>query len=152
MQNLKYRNELFGVHGSPSKIQKLIHATLLIGLPYIHARLNKILTEGDDSQETSWWMGGKTQVDIWRKLNALEMYVKLAQMINFLIFLVNGKYRNLADRIMGMRLVFAKRLMLRQVSFDYMNRELVWNGFAVSILNFICELTSDRKLSFFCSH
>jgi peroxin-2 len=130
MQNLKYRNELIGSHESPSKIQKLIHATLLIGLPYIHARVNKILTEGDDSQDVTWL--GKSQVEIWRKLNALEMYVKLAQMINFLIFLVNGRYRNLADRLMGMRLVFARRLMLRQVSFDYMNRELVWNGFAVS--------------------
>jgi peroxin-2 len=141
MQNLIYKR-----NGSepPSKFRKIIHASLLIVLPYIHARLNKILTE-HEGDENVWWLGGKSHVEVWRKLNALEMYVKLAQMINFLVFIVNGRYRNIADRIMGMRLIFARRLMLRQVSFDYMNRELVWNGFA-EIIFFLFPLINFSKL------
>ncbi|KAL0491578.1 peroxin [Acrasis kona] len=149
LQNLKYTNHRISNifrSAKPANVQKILHAFLIIGLPWAHARLNKILTEheGEDAEKV-WWLGNYTRVDFWRKLNKLEMYIKLMQMVNFLVFLVDGKYRNIADRIMGMRLVYARKLMLRQVSFDYMNRELVWGGFVNKKLAF------ENAIPFFSS-
>lgn len=51
--------------------------------------------------------------------------------INFLVFLVDGKYRSLLDRALRMRLVYIHPLTARAVSFEWMNRQLVWHGFTV---------------------
>ena len=55
----------------------------------------------------------------------------IAALFNFAIFLWNGKYRTIVDRILGMRLVYANRSLNRSVSFEFLNRQLVWNAFTV---------------------
>ncbi len=80
-------------------------------------------------------------------------------MINFLFFLYNGKYpfliqatgahywdsllgcltltknpyryMSLVDRLVRMRLTYARPSVARYVNFEFMNRQLVWTGFAV---------------------
>ncbi|CAI5513030.1 unnamed protein product [Closterium sp. Naga37s-1] len=41
-------------------------------------------------------------------------------------------FRTLPERLLGIRAVYAKPHMARAVSFEYMNRQLVWNEFSVS--------------------
>ena len=40
-------------------------------------------------------------------------------------------YRTVADRVLGMRLIYASRSLSRNVSFEFLNRQLVWNAFTV---------------------
>lgn len=41
-------------------------------------------------------------------------------------------YRTIADRILQMSLVPSRRLVKRDVSYEFMNRQMVWHAFTVS--------------------
>ena len=52
-------------------------------------------------------------------------------------FLFNGHYRTLLDRILGLRLAPSRSQLSRQVSFEYLNRQLVWHAFTEFLLFFL---------------
>lgn len=41
------------------------------------------------------------------------------------------RYRSLAERVLGVRAVYQEPSMQRSVSFEFMNRQLVWNQLSV---------------------
>lgn len=50
------------------------------------------------------------------------------------------RYPSVLERVLGIHPVFAQRQSMRQVSFEFMTRELLWHGFAVSIYrNWLCN-------------
>lgn len=59
---------------------------------------------------------------------------EVAGLASFLIFLYNGKYRTLADRLLKMRLAPTSAQTSREVSFEYLNRQLVWHAFTEFLL------------------
>src|ERR1700709_2758243 len=58
----------------------------------------------------------------------------VAAFASFLIFLVNGRYRTLVDRIIRIRLAPPSSQVSREVSFEYLNRQLVWHAFTEFLL------------------
>lgn len=44
------------------------------------------------------------------------------------------RHRTIADRMLGMRLEPSRRLVKRDVSYEFMNRQMVWHAFTVSDL------------------
>ena len=58
----------------------------------------------------------------------------IAAFASFLIFLLNGRYRTLTDRILRLRLAPPSRQVSREVSFEYLNRQLVWHAFTEFLL------------------
>lgn len=58
----------------------------------------------------------------------------IAAFISFLVFLVNGRYRTLIDRILRIRLTPPTSQASREVSFEYLNRQLVWHAFTEFLL------------------
>lgn len=58
----------------------------------------------------------------------------IAAFVSFLVFLVNGRYRTLVDRILRMRLTPPSAQASREVSFEYLNRQLVWHAFTEFLL------------------
>ena len=58
----------------------------------------------------------------------------IAAFTSFLVFLVNGRYRTLLDRILRMRLAPPSSQVSREVSFEYLNRQLVWHAFTEFLL------------------
>lgn len=58
----------------------------------------------------------------------------IAAFISFLVFLVNGRYRTLVDRILRIRLTPPSAQASREVSFEYLNRQLVWHAFTEFLL------------------
>eukprot|EP00842_Homolaphlyctis_polyrhiza_P000156 jgi/Hompol1/1140/HPOL_001069-RA len=76
----------------------------------------------------------------YKWMNRIEQLFKAATLVNFLLFLSNGRYRSLIDRLLGMRVVYAHPTMSRSISFDFMNRQLVWQAFTefvVFLLSYI---------------
>lgn len=55
-------------------------------------------------------------------------------LVSFTAFLVTGHYRTLLDRVLRMRLVTPTRAVAREVSFEYLNRQLVWHAFTEFLL------------------
>lgn len=58
----------------------------------------------------------------------------IAAFVSFLVFLVNGRYRTLVDRILRIRLTPPSAQASREVSFEYLNRQLVWHAFTEFLL------------------
>ncbi|GME65309.1 acyl-CoA oxidase [Neofusicoccum parvum] len=57
-----------------------------------------------------------------------------AAFASFLVFLTNGRYRTLLDRLLGLRLTPTSAAISREVSFEYLNRQLVWHAFTEFLL------------------
>ncbi|KAF1831401.1 hypothetical protein BDW02DRAFT_572082 [Decorospora gaudefroyi] len=53
---------------------------------------------------------------------------------SFLVFLMDGRYRTLTDRILRLRLTPTSHATSREVSFEYLNRQLVWHAFTEFLL------------------
>jgi peroxin-2 len=64
----------------------------------------------------------------------IDMTHDMAALASFLVFLFNGKYRTLADRLLRMRLSPSSAQASREVSFEYLNRQLVWHAFTEFLL------------------
>jgi len=65
-------------------------------------------------------------------------------LVSFLTFLYNGRYRTILDRILSLRLVPASSQTSHQVSFEYLNRQLVWHAFTEFLL-FILPLVGVAR-------
>ncbi|RCI05633.1 peroxisome assembly protein (Peroxin-2) [Rhizopus stolonifer] len=132
LQNLKYRNEK--MHKGPCG-------------QYVWTRVSRMATD------KGW--GELDEEDIRNKIYRLlqygEKYWKFFSFINFLIFLWNGKYHMLIDRLLSMRLVYTKKSMNRQVSFEFLNRQMVWHAFTEFLL-FMVPLINVEKLKMKIMH
>lgn len=58
----------------------------------------------------------------------------VAAFASFCIFLINGRYRTLTDRLLRLRLIPPTSQSRREVSFEYLNRQLVWHAFTEFLL------------------
>ncbi|KAM4543820.1 peroxisome biogenesis factor 2 isoform 1-T1 [Fundulus diaphanus] len=89
--------------------------------------------------------GGLLQQGLRKVLAIVSGLAKFATLVNFLVFLRNGRHPVLAERIAGAQAVFSKPNVVRDVTYQYMNRELLWHGFA-EFLIFLLPLVNLRKL------
>ncbi|XP_063062273.1 peroxisome biogenesis factor 2 [Engraulis encrasicolus] len=81
-----------------------------------------------------------------RALALLTGLARAASLLNFLHFLRRGVYPTLAERLLGVRVAFSRpQGAHRDVSFHFVNRELLWHGFA-EFLIFLLPLVNVWKL------
>ncbi|CAH1763152.1 2840_t:CDS:2 [Entrophospora sp. SA101] len=147
--NLKYRNEKQHGGGLQSiakdapltKFQKYLYGIVTVGGQYVLMRINRLVI----AQGWSELDEDDPRKIFWKFLQKLENLYKMSSLVNFLIFLYNGKYRSIFDRLFSMRLVYARRAINRQVSFDFLNRQLVWQTFTEFLL-FLMPLIKLRKV------
>ena len=69
-----------------------------------------------------------------RLTNLASTTHSIAALLSFLVFLVNGRYRTLTDRLLRLRLASPASQVNREVSFEYLNRQLVWHAFTEFLL------------------
>jgi peroxin-2 len=69
-----------------------------------------------------------------RVSSALTSGYNVAALASFSVFLCNGHYRTLTDRILRLRLVPVSNQTSREVSFEFLNRQLVWHAFTEFLL------------------
>eukprot|EP00775_Hariotina_reticulata_P013226 gene13226-13357_t len=150
LMNLRYRDER--VHGGRSGLQgpglsqqqKVAYAVGFVALPYIWSRLNRHAAQQEWGQQP----GDLAGMRAWKLLRAADAAHKLAMLINLWIFLYQGKYRTLVERVIGARLVYKQANMSRLISFEYLNRQLVWQELSESHCEadpgFQCPLDDHR--------
>ena len=83
---------------------------------------------------------------VLRRIHRLEKIYQLLNTVNFLVFLWNGSYVTLLHRILGIQQLYLKRQMVRHVGFEYMNRQLIWNGFTEFML-FIMPMVPVTRIA-----
>ena len=139
LQNLRYRNErLFAARGptstllrlpgdGPTRAQRAGWLALAVLCPYAWARLRAHARSHD-------WANAPPNADgtpsararAWAWFGRLEAGWRWASLLHLLAFLRNGRYRAPAERALRMRLVYDRPNEPRMLSFDLLNRELVW--------------------------
>ncbi|KAG8300998.1 peroxisome assembly protein (Peroxin-2) [Homalodisca vitripennis] len=110
-------------------------ATLNIGCRYLSYRSTELTSLLVPSQH-------KNQVS--RLLGWLELCVQVASLLNYLLFLRQGVFPNLTDRLVNIKPVSATS-MSRAVGYSYMTRELLWHGF-IELLVFVFPLVNYKYL------
>lgn len=132
MLNMKYSAAGCGL----SQLQKLVIGFFVVGFPYLKERTAEIRH-----------ITNKVSVFnlIWRCVHLGERLFQFISVINFLFFLRKGKYPSLLERFLGIHPVFAQRQSIRQVSFEFTTRELLWHGFAEFVF-FLLPLINIHKL------
>ncbi|EIN10323.1 hypothetical protein PUNSTDRAFT_99756, partial [Punctularia strigosozonata HHB-11173 SS5] len=138
-----YGAKLQGLRYQPSDIRsprtRLAHGALTVLLPYLHALLRaRALSSAWPEAPAS-----DPRRRAWDALSRAESAHALLALVNFVGFLWNGRYRTLADRLLRLRLVPAQRLVRRDVSYEFMNRQMVWHAFTEFLL-FLLPLINLR--------
>ncbi|KAM6977681.1 peroxisome biogenesis factor 2 [Aplochiton taeniatus] len=148
--DLRYHNAL---SSSPryqplSRWQKLGMALLSVGPIWLRERSHTLLLSlglGTGAGGPPTEEGGRLRLGLRRSLNLLSSVAQVASLVNFLVFLRKGRHPSLSERLLGVRAVFSKAQGGRDVTFQYVNRELLWHGFA-EFLIFLLPLVNVRRM------
>ncbi|KAI8021789.1 Peroxisome biogenesis protein 2 [Camellia lanceoleosa] len=148
LMNLRYRDERAIEPRGKERVWKdldsLWYCVATVGGQYIWSRLQSF------SAFRRW--GDSEQRPLarraWTLIQRIEGIYKAASFGNLLIFLYTGRYRNLIERVLQARLVYGSPNMNRAVSFEYMNRQLVWNEFSEMLLLLLPLLNSSSIKKF----
>ncbi|KAF8165215.1 Pex12 amino terminal region-domain-containing protein [Crassisporium funariophilum] len=119
----------------------LLHGSLTLFLPYLHNRLRShaLSHAWPDAPSSDY------RRKAWDALNSVESLHALFGLVNFIAFLWSGRYRTLSDRILKLSLIPSRRLVKRDVSYEFMNRQMVWHAFTEFLL-FLLPLVSARVI------
>ncbi|MCJ1378875.1 peroxisome assembly protein (Peroxin-2) [Xylographa soralifera] len=132
LQNLRYTDARHrgSAPKAPAQWQKAIYGLVTVGGRYVWEKWESWLVE----QEGGYEEPNPTV----RKYSRISSFVStthsMAAFASFLVFLVNGRYRTLLDRVLRLRLAPPISQVSRQVSFEYLNRQLVWHAFTEFLL------------------
>ncbi|GAB7347392.1 hypothetical protein MBLNU459_g4320t1 [Dothideomycetes sp. NU459] len=114
----------------PTRWQKAAYGLITVGGRYSLQRLEDWLLEKEGGyEEPSLMVKRLSRLTSWA-----NMTHELAALLSFLVFLFNGKYRTLVDRLVRLRLAPSSAHTSREVSFEYLNRQLVWHAFTEFLL------------------
>ncbi|CAN8237747.1 unnamed protein product [Cochlearia groenlandica] len=150
LMNLRYRDERVsqqqlgnlrtGLEGPGlTSPQKIWYCVASVGGQYLFSRLESFSAFrrwGDSEQRP-------LASRLWTVIQGIQGIYKVASFLNLLSFLYTGRYRNLIEKALKARLVYRSPHMNRSVSFEYMNRQLVWNEFSEMLLLLLPLLNSS---------
>jgi peroxin-2 len=150
LQNLEYHGARLSTAAvrpprGLSRLQRLAFPLGFIGVRYVWTRWRQHVVEAggavapDDDEDDAVAGaadGGRSRFSAaWRRWLArwtqrVETTYRAAHMLNFVAFLWNGRYRSLLERVLRMRLGYAQPRAAAQISFEFMNQQLVWQAFS----------------------
>lgn len=142
LQNLKYTDARHDgpVLVPPSRWQKSLYGLVTVAGRYLWAKWENWLLEQDDGFE-----GPSPRVQrLSRWTSTLSTAHAAAAFASFLVFLLHGRYRTLLDRVLRIRLAPPTSQVSREVSFEYLNRQLVWHAFTEFLL-FVLPLVGINR-------
>ncbi|KAF2481209.1 Pex12 amino terminal region-domain-containing protein [Neohortaea acidophila] len=134
LQGLKYidaRAKNTAARAEATATQRAAYGLLTVGGRYAWSRWEDRLSAIENSYDTE---PSPLINRLSRVTNFLGSAHNVAAFVSFLIFLYNGKYRTLTDRLLRMRLVPSSNQTSREVSFEFLNRQLVWHAFTEFLL------------------
>lgn len=127
-----------------SSRQKTLHLVLFIGGDLLWNRLNKKMSDEQWSENTRvcgfsvcifiYSIGQDSRkFKVWTYIQLISKIYVTASILHYVLFLWEGKYVTILERLLSMRRVYTRRNVVRQVDFEYMNREMVWMEMTVTM-------------------
>ncbi|KAG6004922.1 peroxisome assembly protein (Peroxin-2) [Claviceps lovelessii] len=143
LQNLQYTDarQPGPLLTPPSRLQKSLYGLVTVFGKYAWTRWEDWLLGQDDGYDHP---PSPRIRRLSRWTSRLTTMHSTAALASFLVFLLHGRYRTLLDRILRMRLAPPTSQVSREVSFEYLNRQLVWHAFTEFLL-FILPLIGINK-------
>ncbi len=150
--NLRYRNERSASCGEVralSRGQRTLLYVWSILFPYVWGRLSsRMVQQMDlnpnlDSARMSFLC---TPGSSWKYMQRIESLWMFWEALNFVVYLRHGLYRRLLERCLGARVVYSHVGASRQISFDYLNRQLIWSEISDFVL-FLLPLVNLSSVS-----
>ena len=132
LQNLKFTDARKdgAVLIPPSRVQKSLYGFVSVFGKYAWDKWEDWLVDQDDGYDEP---SPRVRL-LSRWTSRLSTFHSAAACASFLVFLLHGRYRTLLDRILRMRLAPPTSQVSREVSFEYLNRQLVWHAFTEFLL------------------
>ncbi|KAF2002150.1 hypothetical protein P154DRAFT_521271 [Amniculicola lignicola CBS 123094] len=115
----------------PKPWQKAAYGLITIGGRYAWTKWEEYLLSSSEDYTTPQPPTLKLLSRLTEQLNTFH---DIASLTSFLVFLTNGRYRTLTDRLLRLRLTPTSASTSREVSFEYLNRQLVWHAFTEFLL------------------
>ena len=142
LQNLKYTDarQSGPVLSPPTKLQKSLYGLVTVLGRYGWCKWEDWLANQDDGYNEP----SPRLQRLSRLTSMLTTTHSAAAMVSFLVFLLQGRYRTLLDRLLRIRLAPPTSQVSREVSFEYQNRQLVWHAFTEFLL-FILPLIGINR-------
>ena len=142
LQNLKYTDARHSsaVLVPPSRVQKLLYGLVTVGGNYLWTKWENWLLDQDNGFDEPSLHA--RQLSRWTSM--ASTFHASAAFVSFVVFLLHGRYRTLLDRILRMRLAPPTSQVSREVSFEYLNRQLVWHAFTEFLL-FVLPLVGVNR-------
>lgn len=142
LQNLKYTDARRDgpVLAPPTRWQKSLYGLVTVVGRYLWTKWEGWLLEQDGGFDGP----SPTVRRLSRWTSALSTAHAAAAFASFLAFLLHGRYRTLLDRVLRMRLAPPTSQVSREVSFEYLNRQLVWHAFTEFLL-FVLPLVGINR-------
>ncbi|KAJ2783306.1 peroxisome assembly protein (Peroxin-2) [Coemansia javaensis] len=134
LQNLRYA----GRAGLGLRLHVL--GALAVGGPYAWARAVGAMARRGWADAAP----GSARARLWRLARRAEQLARAAALVNFVAFIATGRFRSVAERALGLRLVHARPQLAHAVSFEFLNRQLVWHAFTEFVL-FALPLVSASR-------
>ncbi|CAH6720451.1 hypothetical protein CLIB1444_04S00342 [[Candida] jaroonii] len=130
--------------------------SLLLGFiigDYMFSKFQSYLYSDQQSEPSNFTIINSIKQFIFRHKNIILTKVnnslKVLNLINFLLFLISGRYPSLIHRVLGISLTPVVSDLLKfngdNVNFEFQNRQLVWNVMT-EFLVFILPLLQLKKL------
>lgn len=130
LQGLRYTDARQAHSAHPTTTQKSLYGLITVLGRYLWDKWEDKLLTAESSFE-----GPSPILRTFRTLTSrLTTLHSIAAFTSFAIFLVNGRYRTLTDRLLRLRLISPTAHSHREVSFEYLNRQLVWHAFTEFLL------------------
>jgi len=96
------------------------YSTCVVLVSWLHRRISDIIK----------YFYGNNAISGHKFISDLELIYSVCHTVNLLVFLHQGFYGTVAERIFKLRPVATAPPHSRQISYSYFSRELLWNGFA----------------------
>ncbi|KAI5864739.1 Pex12 amino terminal region-domain-containing protein [Durotheca rogersii] len=142
LQNLRYTDARRDgpVLVPPSKWQKSLYGLITVGGKYGWTKWENWLLDQDNGYDQP----SPTVHRLSKFTSQLTTLHSVAAFASFLAFLLHGRYRTILDRVLKMRLAPPTSQVSREVSFEYLNRQLVWHAFTEFLL-FVLPLVGINR-------
>ena len=114
----------------PTAWQRSLYGLITVGGRYAWTRWENWLLD----REASYDEPTPNVRRLARLTSLMTTAHSVTSFVSFLVFLFNGKYRTLLDRLLRLQLAPTSSQISREVSFEYLNRQLVWHAFTEFLL------------------
>ena len=122
-----------------SVAQRLAHGVAFVAGRFLWSKLTRAAHDAgwSDAEPHTW------RHRAWRAVGHAENAHAVATLVNLLLFLRSGRFRTPWERLSRARLVYHEPNTARVVSFEYLNRQILWrelSDLALFVLPMLCLL------------